>query len=300
MKKIGKLIISWDRNPKIDHEEYKKVDDEYEEGLRSGKKLVLGTLSARSGTMWLCDVFDEHKNATGVTERNFEPESFYRYIKYNKLPIDTAGIITLIKKGIIDDWKKGDIALVFSPFFSHGIKELYEILRPEKIIFGLNDPEFTVQSIYNKGFFSHYYVRDRVDYALGFQPAFPESWSYLFGRIVPNGEMYDTWKDLTRVGKIAWWGNRVTADIYEQLKEIPDEKVFIFHLKEANQNYEYYKKMATKFGLTPLLNEKKFLSIRGKRFKKSHNVKHDWSDKEREEFELYTKDWFEIYKKLCK
>lgn len=298
--KIGKLWIGFDRAEEVDVEAYKTIDADYEAELHSGKRLILGTLAARSGTRTLCNIFEAHKNATGITERNAGAESFYRYITYNKLPIDTAGIITLIKKGVLDDWNRGDVALVFSPYFSHGIKELYNSLRPEKVMLAINDPEFTVQSMYNKELFLHQYFRDRVDYALGFQPELMDRWSHFFGRIVPNGEFYNTWLKLTRLGKLAWWGNRITVDIYKQLQALPEEKVFIFHPTEADQDYYgYYKKLVATFGLTPLLKEKELVSLRAKTFKKAHNVKHEWDAQEREEFEYYTKEWHDIYQKLC-
>lgn len=299
--RIGNLTISWDRRPytRLDEETLKTIDAEYEARLAAGKKLILGTLCARSGTMWLCDIFESHDNATGITERNFEPESFYRYITYNKLPIDTAGIIALIKRGIIEDWKRGDIALVFSPFFSHGMLELEEKLKPARIIFALNDPAFTVQSIYNKGFFKHFYIRERTDLALGYQPSLYGSWSQFFGRIVPNGAAYEAWNKLTRLGKAAWWGNRINVDIWEQLKTLPQEQIYIFDLKKADQNYEYYKSMAAEFGLAPILSEKQFLAIKGWRVKESDNAKHEWTPLERAEFERETAPWASLYAKLC-
>ncbi len=299
--KIGNILISRYKKG-VSAEDLKNIDAEYEKGLSSGKRLILGTLAARSGTRLLGDVIDAHDNATGITERYFEAESMYRYIKYNKLPIDTEGIIALIKKGIVDDWKKGDIAFVNSPFFSHGIKELYERLKPARVLFGINDPEFTVQSIYNKGFFTHHYIRGNKDLALGFQPAFDQKWYwlYLFARLVPNGDFYEEWMKLTRIGKIAWWGAMVNREIWNQLEEIPEEKIFIFKLNEARKNYyEYYVKIAKEFGLSPILNRKKIASIEKKGVKSSHNKEHKWSQKEREEFELYSKDWKDLYNKLC-
>ncbi len=286
----------------LKEEEILSVDSEYERGLAQGKKLVLCTLCARSGTRWLGDVFNEHKNATGVTERYFEAESFYRYIKYNKLPIDTSGIIKLIKYGIVQDWKKGDVSIVISPFFSHGILELYENLHPEKIIFGINDPKFTTQSIFNKGFFKEKYVRKDVNLSLGFQPGFDQEWSwlYLFARLVPNGEFYTAWEKLTRIGKIAWWGSQMNKDIWEQLQQLPKEKTFVFILKHADQNYEYYKNIAREFGLTPLLSEKAFLAVKGKTVTTKHNKLHQWSEKEQTEFEQYSKEWQILYEQLSK
>lgn len=297
--KIGKLLISWDRGG-VSAEALKNVDAEYAKGLAAGKRLILCTLSARSGTRWLGDIFNAHKNATGITERYFEAECFYRYIKYNKLPIDTAGTITLIKYGIVQDWKRADISLVISPFFSHGISELNEALKPEKFIFGINDPKFTVQSIYNKGFFEHHYVRNRLDLALGFQPAFEQKWYwlYLFGRLVPNGDFYREWEKLTRIGKIAWWGNMVNKDIWEQMQHLPKEKVFVFILKQADQNYEYYKNIAKDFGLAPLLSEKEFLAIKGKTVRTIHNVERPWSEQEQAEFVAYSRGWHDLYAQL--
>ncbi|MBP6854618.1 MAG: hypothetical protein KBD26_00905 [Candidatus Pacebacteria bacterium] len=298
--KIGKLLISWDRGG-VSTDTLENVDKEYEKGLSSGKKLILGTLAARSGTRVFGDIINAHKNATGITERYFEAESMYRYIKYNKLPIDTSGIITLIKKGIVDDWKRGDIAFVNSPFFSHGIKELHDVLKPSHILFAINNPEFTVQSIYNKGFFSQKYIRTDNNLALGFQPSFPQKWYwlYLFARLVPNGDFYNEWSSLTRIGKISWWGSMVNREIWDQLKDVPKEKVIIFDLDEAIKDYyPYYTKIATKIGLSPLLSEKVLQKIRNKGIKSAHNEKHTWSEKEKEEFIRYSKDWFDLYKEL--
>lgn len=299
--KIGKLLISWDRGG-VSAKTLENVDAEYEKGLASGKKLILCVLAGRSGTRLLGDIFNVHANATGITERYFEAESMYRYIKYNKLPVDTSGIITLIKKGIVDDWNRGDIAFVNSPFFSHGVKELYDLLRPSRIIFAIGDPKFTVQSMYNKGFFEHHYIKKDPNLALGFQPAFPQKWYwlYLFARLVPNGEFYNTWLGLTRVGKVSWFGNKMNMDIWEQLEQIPKEKIFIFNLKEAKVNYyEYYKNIAHEFGLSPILSKKEIDKLEKKGVKPWHNKEHIWSAKENEEFKEYTKDWYELYGKIC-
>lgn len=299
--KIGKLVISIDRTKKKESRNYDNINEEYQKGLKDGKKLILGTLSARTATRTLCSVFEAHDNAKGVTERDTIPESYYRYIKYNNLQIDTAGIITLIKKGIIEDWKSADISLVFSPYFSHSLHELYKELRPHKIMFAINDPEFTVQSIYNKGIFSNDYIQNDEEKALGYQPSLDDRWSHYFGRITPLGRSeYRRWNNLTRIGKVSWWGNKLTKDIYNQLKKFPKEEVFIFNPSEADKDYySYYKKIATEFNLKPVLTKKRIDQIRGKGFKKIHNTKHNWSEKEQMEFEEETKEWAFIYKELC-
>lgn len=296
--KIGPFLITRYRSERLDAETLKSIDTEYARLQKAGKRLVLGTLPSRSGTKWLCDIFDAHEGAHGAPERSFDAVSFYRYIKYNKLPIDTAGVVASIKHDIIEDWKKADLTLVFSPHFSHGIAELYEILKPEKVIFALNDPEFTVQSMYNKGFFTQEYIRGDNNLAIGYQPGLAGSLSQMFGRLVPNGPFYDEWLRLTRIGKIAWWGNMVVAEIDRQMQMLPPGVMDIFHLKTADQNYEWYKKLAATYHLAPLLSEKAFLAIKGKKFKASENTKHVWTETERREFEKYTADWCFIYEGL--
>src|SRR3989344_8846258 len=276
---------------------YENVDAEFDALKKGGKKLLLGVFPARSGARWLCDIFSAHDNAIGTLERYATPEALWRYIKYNKLPIDTAGIVRLIKCGIVADWKKKDTSLIFSPYFSHGLLELVGALKPDTVIFALNDPRHTVQSLYNKGFFKETYFRDDENLALGYQPNI-EKMHWLFGRVVPNGAYYREWLALTRVGKIAWWGNMLVRDIYEQFTQLPQECTWIFDLRKADQNYEYYKEMAKRFGLEPLLPERTFLAMKGKTVQAKDNTPHEWSSQEEKEFTELTGEWYRLYSSL--
>lgn len=300
MRRFGKLIVGWDHRSPIRETDFSHVDEEYERLQKAGKRLVLGTLPSRSGTKWLCDIFEAHDNGTGRPEPHYDAAAFYRWVTYNKLPVDISGVMTVFKQGIIEQWKrKGDVALVFSPHFSHGLKELYYALKPEHFIFAINDPKFTVQSMYNFGFFTQTYVHADTDKAIGYQPALDGAWPHTFGRLVPNGQFYREWEKLTRIGKLAWWGDMVTRDIHRQLSELPPEVTDIFNLKVADQNYEWYKELAKRYRLTPVLSEPKFLALKNIRYKKSDNVEHAWSPQEQMEFERYTKEWEALYEKLC-
>ena len=132
---------------------YLGLEDKYEKLLQQGKRLFLCITIGRSGTRWLTDIISEHKNAVGSTERLGLIETFYRYVKWNKLQIDVQGIINLIKDSIVQDWINNDISMVNSPFFSHDLLYLYDVFKPEYIIWGVNDPKFTIISLYNKGWY---------------------------------------------------------------------------------------------------------------------------------------------------
>jgi hypothetical protein len=296
--RIGKFQISRIRDKQNDTSYLEMTEAQFEALQTNGKRLVLGTLAARSGTRWLCDIVASHNRCHAVTERDVVAESFWRYIKYNELPIDSDGIVRLLKQRIADDWQQNDLTLIFSPYFSHGFVELYEALKPDRVIFGYAPPEFVVQSIYNKGVFVEDYSRQNTDLAIGYNPEFGEKWSHLFGRIVPRGDFYDTWHGLTRVGKISWWVNHINMAIYRQLEHIPNERILFFDLSYADQNYEYYQNLATELDLSPRLEKDQFLALKKLTVKKSDNVRHQWSDRENAEFEHHISEWREVYETL--
>lgn len=274
------------------------IDIIYDKEIQKGKKLILGTFVARSGTRWLCDIFSSHDNVTGSVERFMEAETFFRYVNYHSLPIDLSGVYALLKQGIIDDWKNNDLSVVFSPFFSHGLQQLAENLKPKQFILAITEPKFVVQSLYNKGFFKENYFYNNKDKVIGFQPHVGTKSSHFFGRVIPSGIDYEYWSHLSRIGKISWWCNKIISDIYMQITKIDKSKVFIFDLAVADQNYKYYCNLAKQFNLLPKMSEQDFLSLKEKTVKKSDNLPHQWSTKENEEFENETISWHEIYKKM--
>jgi hypothetical protein len=268
--------------------EYAAVD-------RTKKKLILAFQAGRCGMKWLCRIFSAHANARGAGERHRLVESFYRYVVWNRLPIDTSGFLELCRREVLLDWEKVDISLLDSPYFSHDVANLDRVLRPDRMIWGINDPEFTVTSFYNKNWYAEDYSRADRDRASGYLPSVHGEWSHMFGRIVPRGALFDEWIGLTRVGKIAWFVNEVNRDIAAQIAAVPPGKVWIFRLEEADQNYAYYLKLAREFGLAPVLPEPAFLALKGLATKTGENTKRTWSPRERAEFEKYASEYIRLY-----
>lgn len=286
---IQKLPISYS------HEE---IDRIYNDIDRNKKKLVLGVTSGRSGMKWVFEIFRKHKNAEGGCERNAEAEAFYRYIKFHNLKIDTEGIFDITKREILKDWLVADISITVSPYFSHSAYYVYKKLNADRIIWGITDPKFTVTSFFNKNWYKNDISYNDLNKVPGYQPDLKERWSHFLGRLIPSGSFYNEWKSLTRIGKISWFLNMINKEIFSNILKIPKDKVWIFRLEEADQNYEYYIKMAKEFELKPLLSKKVFLSIKKIATKKGENDIIEWSAKEKEEFYNYTKDYREIYDKV--
>lgn len=272
------------------------LDQIYSDCLASGKKLILCVTVGRSGTRWLSDIFSAHENIKSSVEKHNIEESFYRYVKFYKLDIDLKGVLDLIRASIIEDWKNHDISLYTTPYLSHDLLNLCRILRPDRIIWGVNDPEFTVTSFYNKGWYKEEPVAYAPERIPGLQPN--KAPHHSFGRVIPVGNFYSEWKKLSRVGKISWFYNEINMGIYHAIRKLPKEKWFVFKLEEADQNYQYYLNLAKEFNLHPTLKEGEFLKIKGETVKKEDNLKRKWSKQETEEFNSFTNDFHEIYKRL--
>lgn len=279
-------------------ETYGDYSAAYPKVNRSKKKLVLAVQTGRSGMKWLCSIFAAHDNAYGRGERNRDAEAYYRYISWNRLPIDTAGILAVCQREILGDWKSVDLSLLSSPYFAYNFLYLYEGLSADRVIWAINDPVFTLTSIYNKGWYCEDYKKSDNRLALGFQPQLEGRWSHYFGRLVPHGDFFDEWKALTRVGKIAWYLNETTKEIHASMKRIPQDKIWVYRLEEADQNYDYYLRLADDFGLRPIISRDKFLSLKMKTAWRSENIQKEFNRREKKEFETYAADYIEIYRGL--
>lgn len=275
-----------------------EINKAYENMDRNQKKLVLGVTSGRSGMKWVYEIFRHHENADGGGERNVEAEAFWRYVHFNNLPIDLSGVIEVTKREILLDWIESDISITVSPYFSHNFLKLVEELKVDYVIWGITDPKFTVTSFYNKGWYKENIIYHDINKVVGYQ--FNESWSHFLGRIVPSGEEYKKWNKLTRIGRISWFVNMIHYEIYKQIQQLPKEMIYVFKLADADQNYEYYKKMANFFGLQPLMNESDFLSLKKLAAKSSENRVKRWTEQEEIEFLEETKELRKIYENELK
>jgi len=270
-----------------------EINETFSNSDRKIKKIILCINSGRSGTRWLNDIFREHYKVDGGVERNVEAEAFWRYVNFNKLPIDLSGVIEVTKREILLDWLESDISITVSPYFSHNFLGLIEELKIDKIIWGITNPRFTITSFYNKGWYKENLTYNQFDKVVGYQ--FNDSWSHFLGRVMPSGDEFKRWDSLTRVGKVSWFVNMIHCEIYKQIQQLPKEMIYVFKLADADQNYDMYKTMVNYFNLTPIMSEKKFLGLKKLTAKASENKVKKWTEEEEKEFLEETEDLREIY-----
>tara|TARA_B100001057_G_scaffold476693_1_gene545015 strand:- start:1573 stop:2496 length:924 start_codon:yes stop_codon:yes gene_type:complete len=261
-------------------------------------KLFLSFGSGRCGMNWFSKLFNSHKNWIGSAERFADYEAFYRFITYYKLPISKAGFFYLLKLSYKRDMALFQNSFISSPYWSVGVNEVTNKLKPDCIFFNIRNPINTIESFYGKGWYLHSDENNDIN-----SPNIDISGSLYrsFSRIIPNDDYHNEWKSLTRIGKIAWYWCTINKFIYSDFKNINNIKKYNIKLEDVDQNYEFYEKISEKFDLKTKMKKNKFLDVINKAPNKSGNLKYfykDWNQNEKNEFEKIIDNFFPHYEEI--
>jgi len=261
-------------------------------------KLFLSFGSGRCGMNWFSKLFNSHKNWIGSAERFADYEAFYRFITYYKLPISKAGFFYLLKLSYKRDMALFQNSFISSPYWSVGVNEVTNKLKPDCIFFNIRNPINTIESFYGKGWYLHSDENKDIN-----SPNIDISGSLYrsFSRIIPNDDYHNEWKSLTRIGKIAWYWCTINKFIYSDFKNINNIKKYNIKLEDVDQNYEFYEKISEKFDLKTKMKKNKFLDVINKAPNKSGNLKYfykDWNQNEKNEFEKIIDNFFPHYEEI--
>jgi len=276
--------------------QYLQIYSKYKKSYN--KRLILIVTVGRSGSRWLAEIFNFHDRITGSCERDNYAEQFFKYVKWNELPIDLTGVYHKLAHSILNDWKNADLCVLATPPLSMDFLEVCQVLEVDEVIWAVTDAFFTITSLYNKGMYENSICIQDPHLALGYQSSYNDKLPRLFARSIPRGDFYYTWEKLTRIGKISWYYNMFNMRIHEQMKAIGSDRKWIFKLEEADQNFDYYLKLVERFNLAPILTKRSFLSIKGRFVNSKENERKEWNPQELEEFEQYSKEFLDIYPNL--
>ena len=247
--------------------------------------LSLSFGSGRSGQNWFSKIFNSHPNWVGTCERFADYEAFYRYICYYNLPISKNGFIDLIELSSKRDIAKYQNSFISSPYFSFGIEELTNRLKPNSIFFNIRNPIKTVESLYNKGWYQNLNNQKEINSPL---IDITDSQYRSFSRIIPKGEYLKEWLSLSRIGKITWFWSTVNKTIYDKFNNIQNIDKYYVKLEDVNQNYDIYEKLSKKFNFKNKMTESQFYKVLNKAPNNDTNLNHvykNWNNVEKKEFE---------------
>ena len=257
-------------------------------------KFALSFGAGRCGQNWFAKIFNSHSNWIGTCERFADYEAFYRYISYYNLPIDKEGVFKLFELASNRDMAKYQNTFIASPYLSFGVNELYERLSPNYLFFNIRNPIKSVESFYRKGWYlnlNNFTINSPlIDIS--------DNLKRTFSRIVPHGEFFKEWIELTRIGKIAWYWATINKAIYDDFNKIKNVKKFSIKLEDVDQNYEIYEKLFNKFNFNKQMTKKQFYGVINKAPNRGPNDKYnykDWNNLEKKEFENIINRIFPYY-----
>ena len=272
---------------RLNYNELMKYDDvDYK--VNSYKILSFG--AGRSGQNWLSKIFNAHNKWIGTNERFNDYEAFYRYIMHYNLPIDKESIYKLLELSIKHDQYKYGNSFIASPYFSFGMKELCDKLKPTDIFYNIREPIPTIESLYLKGFYDSDYIFENnklptIDIKTGVYRG--------MSRILPNDEFLEEWLKLTRIGKVTWFWAYSNNILNKSFQDISLKSKYLLKLEDIS-NYDFYDFLDDKYNFENKLTKKQFNNIVNKTPNKSTGKKYkykDWTIQEKKEYE-YVMDKF--------
>jgi len=265
---------------------------------KNNNQLALSFGAGRCGQNWFSKIFNSHPNWVATNERFAQYEAFYRYICYYNLPIYKDGFMKLIELASKRDMAKFQNSFISSPYWSVGVNEVTNELKPDCIFFNIRNPIKTIESLHMRGW---YYYNDENSAINSPGIDITGNLYRSFSRIIPNDEYLDEWKRLSRIGKITWFWCTINKLIYSDFKNINNIKKYNIRLEDVNQNYEFYEKISEIFDLRTKMKKNKFLNIINKAPNKATSKKYiykNWSQKEKNEFETIIDNFFPQYDEI--
>ena len=269
MKFIKKLFFSYhnykfrkNRNKntflKFDKIEIKSF---YDKKIRQNK-IILATQVGRGGGKWLVDIINNCNDISAFGERNRLEESLFRYnCSHNKFD-KAKNILHIIKSEALSDWRFKSNSYISSPYFSHGIRFLEKNLNPEKIVIILRDFDSLLYSLLNKGWYN-----ESIDLNLNktfTKPPikFLSNPSHFFGRYINFHSENKLFQNSSRSIKVAIFMHQTLKKIYEDILKIKKNKIIIFELNKADQNYKYCKSFLKKLNVSLIIDKNRFLRLK--------------------------------------
>ncbi len=228
-----------------------KATDSILNNFKERVSFAIGT--GRCGTKFIAKVIDLEPRISSVHERNPLNETFHRYSKWYDLPIDHEGFLETKAQEIQQDLDNYLFSFEASAHLSLSIQELYNRFGA-KFLLLVRSPEQVVNSYLQKGWYNKPAVRANPELAPGYQEC--HAFHHSLGRIIPSGEKFWQWNQMSRVGKIAWYWNALNAKVLEQFAGIPNTHWRIEKLEDLS--YSRYLEIAEFFGFQSAVTQEMY------------------------------------------
>ena len=255
--------------------------------------------TGRCGTKFLSKVLDFENSVASTHEKHPLNDSFHRYAKWYNLNIDHKGFLWHKKNSIIQDLNYKKHSFEASAFLSLSIEELYTEFNA-KFILLVRNPEKVVNSYVKKGWYENDILISDGNKLPTMQNI--EKFHHFLGRTLPKDEdNLHRWRNMTIVGKLAWYWNALNSEVIKQFERIPSENYLIVKLEDLDF-LEYQKIIGFLSIKNSSVSEKDFISISSAKINTNGTNTTDifWNDLHLKEFNQETQPMRQLlgYEKL--
>ncbi|MBN1841343.1 MAG: hypothetical protein JW883_03550 [Deltaproteobacteria bacterium] len=251
--------------------------------IRSANRVGFAVGTGRCGTTFLSRVIELEPDVAHAHERNRLNESFHRYCKWYGLPVDDEGFLHTKGKEIEADLKEKIFSFEASAHLSLSVEELHSRFAA-KFVLLVRSPEKVVNSYLRKGWYREPIFRSNLHQALGYQEC--DRFQHFLGRIVPSGEAFKIWTEMTRVGKLSWFWNVLNERVLQQFAAIPESQWRVVKLEELS--YRTYLDIAAFLGFESRMGAEAYENVaraRPNALPGGRSIT-DWTEAEKREFEM--------------
>lgn len=236
----------------------KEISNSSINDFRNQVSFAIGT--GRCGTKFIAQVVNLEPSVSAVHERNALNETFHRYCKWYNLPIDHEGFLQTKAREIQQDLDNYLFSFEASAYLSLSIQELYDRFGA-KFLLLVRRPDQVVNSYLHKGWYDKPAVRKNPNLPPSYQEC--HDFHHFLGRIMPFGEEFLQWNQMSRIGKLAWYWNTLNAKVLEQFEGIPETHYRIEKLEDLS--YSRYLDIAQFLGFQPAVTQEMYEELTQRR-----------------------------------
>ena len=213
--------------------------------------------SGKCGETFLNKILKKNSITDPYDESRPLLQSYYKFIRYNKLKVDDAPLFFTIKKAIINSNKKNKIYMESSSFLAFHTNELVKKFN-SKIIILLRNPNDVSKDLYKSGWYKKEYYKSHNNHALGYQ-GISSSFSnkhHNFSRLAPKGKVFLKWNKLNPLVKSKWYWDEVNRYLIKNIRKKNKKNYKILRIEDLN--FEKYIELCNWLKIKPKIGKIKF------------------------------------------
>ena len=268
-----------------------RISDTYNEyRAKQGKQLIVGSHSGRAGMNWVARLLSQPRSCVAVIEPFPFEESFFRFISWHQLSIDSGFFLKALKQVFCELWCEYETIIYASPWINGGLHVIADELKPDQLFTVLRDPRKTVMSLTNKGWYE--YEVNAAGSTVPMPDKVFEFKHHYFSRIEPDLHASETTGTKTQIGRASWYWNTAYQKIFRFIDENRPNAV-VFKLEDVDGSYETFCKLCLSLSIESVSSETNFINSKKRVPNRGRSRQASWTEEYEKEFLAHSEIFYD-------